>query len=82
MGEIPTLSLLSTVLVTVAISYFVAWFYRNHYNPQKMLIAYLVYALPLSILGYFLHLNFILIVGIYLFGGIILIFRNSTYFNQ
>lgn len=82
MSDLSTMSLLLPTMITVAVSYFIAWFYRNDYDPKKMLIAYLIYVVPMGALGYFVHLNVVLVIGIYLFGGIVLIFRNSTYFNR
>ncbi|MBL1229765.1 hypothetical protein IW492_11035 [Enterococcus sp. BWB1-3] len=63
-------------------SYFLAWFYRNNYDPQKILVAYALYLIPFIILGLLLQLKLILIIGIYLFGLVVVIFRNNTYFNE
>lgn len=82
MDKIPTFPLILMTLVTVVASYSIAWYFRDDYDPKKMLLWYLAYLAPLSIMGFVFHLNLILIVGIYLFGGIILIFRDSTYFNR
>lgn len=82
MADVATFSLLIPFIVTIISAYLIAWFYRNDYDPKKMLIAYLVYLFPLVILGYFLQLGLILSLAIYVFGGIMTIFRNSTYFNQ
>lgn len=82
MDKIPTLPLAFMTLATVVASYVIAWYYRDDYDPKKMLLSYLAYLIPLSIMGFFFKLNLILIVGIYFFGGVVLIFRDSTYFNR
>ncbi|PAB01428.1 hypothetical protein AKL21_05365 [Enterococcus canintestini] len=82
MDKIPTFSLALITLVTVITSYSIAWYFRDDYDPKKMLLWYLVYVAPLSILGFLFRLNVILVVGIYFFGGVILVFRDSNYFNR
>ncbi|PCR99311.1 hypothetical protein RT41_GL001952 [Lactococcus fujiensis JCM 16395] len=44
--------------------------------------AYAIYVLPYLILSLFLHIKVILIIGIYLFGIIVLVFRNQHYFDK
>ena len=76
------LPLASIFLLTILVAYLIAWFYRNDYDPMKMINAYLIYSLPLFLLGLFIHVRIILIFGTYILGMIILIFRNQHYFDR
>ena len=78
----PILPLASVFILTILVAYLLAWFYRNDYDPMKMIRAYLIYGLPLFLLGFLLQVRLILILGTYIFGVIILIFRNQHYFDQ
>lgn len=78
----PILPLASIFLLTILVAYLIAWFYRNDYDPMKMINAYLIYSLPLFLLGLFIHVRIILIFGTYILGMIILIFRNQHYFDR
>ncbi|MGM0126340.1 hypothetical protein IGI37_003769 [Enterococcus sp. AZ194] len=82
MAELAIGTLLIPVGLTTVISYFLAWVYRNDYHPKKMLMAYGGYFIPLVVLGLILHLHLVLIIGIYLFGLIVGLFRNNYYFNE
>nr|WP_269438745.1 hypothetical protein [Lactococcus cremoris] len=72
----------SIFLLTILVAYLLAWFYRNDYDPMKMINAYLIYSLPFFLLGLFIHVRIILIFGTYILGMIILIFRNQHYFDR
>ena len=78
----PILPLASIFLLTILVAYLLAWFYRNDYDPMKMINAYLIYSLPLFLFGLFIHVRIILIFGTYILGMIILIFRNQHYFDR
>lgn len=78
----PILPLASVFILTILVAYLLAWFYRNDYDPMKMIRAYLIYGLPLFLLRFLLQVRLILIFGTYIFGVIILIFRNQHYFDQ
>jgi len=78
----PILPLASVFILTILVAYLLARFYRNDYDPMKMIRAYLIYGLPLFLLGFLLQVRLILIFGTYIFGVIILIFRNQHYFDQ
>lgn len=78
----PILPLASIFLLTILVAYLLAWFYRNDYDPMKMINAYLIYSLPLFLLGLFIHVRIILTFGTYILGMIILIFRNQHYFDR
>lgn len=69
-------------ILTVVVAYFIAWAYREEYDPMKYVRAYAIYVLPYLILSLFLHIKVILIIGIYLFGIIVLVFRNQHYFDK
>lgn len=78
----PILPLASVFILTILVAYLLAWFYRNDYDPMKMIRAYLIYGLRFFLLGFLLQVRLILIFGTYIFGVIILIFRNQHYFEQ
>lgn len=78
----PILPLASVFILTILVAYLLAWFYRDDYDPMKMIRAYLIYGLPFFLLGFLLQVRLILIFGTYIFGVIILIFRNQHYFDQ
>lgn len=78
----PILPLASVFILTILVAYLLAWFYRNDYDPMKMIRAYLIYGLTFFLLGFLLQVRLILIFGTYIFGVIILIFRNQHYFDQ
>lgn len=80
--KMPVLPLAFVFILTIAVAYGIAWGYRNDYDGLKMLKMYLIYGLPFSILSIFLHIKIMLIIGIYILGGIILIFRNQHYFDH
>lgn len=80
--KIPIIPLLSIFILTILVAYAIAWFYRDDYDPMKMLKAYFFYGLPFLALSLFLHIRLILIIGMYILGLIILVFRNQHYFDH
>ncbi|MCL2677217.1 MAG: hypothetical protein FWF14_05020 [Streptococcaceae bacterium] len=82
MANLSTLPLAFLFIGTIVVAYIIAWFYRNDYEPRRYLKAYLIYGVPLLIVGLILHVKIILIIGIYLFGSIVLVFRNQHYFDK
>lgn len=80
--KMPVLPLFSVFILTIIVAYVIAWFYRNDYDPMKMIKAYLIYVLPFLVISVLLHVKIMLIIGIYILGLIILIFRNQHYFDH
>ncbi|MDR0199931.1 MAG: hypothetical protein LBI43_05070 [Streptococcaceae bacterium] len=82
LGSIPMIPLVTLFVITLVVAYGIAWYYREEYNPMHYLRAYALYALPYALAALVLHMRPMLILGIYLFGGIILVFRNQHYFDH
>ncbi|GFH41560.1 hypothetical protein Hs30E_01110 [Lactococcus hodotermopsidis] len=82
MAEIPTGPLLAMFVLTIIVSYAIAYHYRQDYDPKKMIIAYLIYLAPFALVAFLFKLKLILIIGLYVFGAVVLVFRNSKYFNE
>ncbi|QDK71917.1 hypothetical protein FLP15_05160 [Lactococcus protaetiae] len=80
--KMPVLPLFSVFILTIIVAYVIAWFYRNDYDPMKMIKAYLIYVLPFLVISVLLHVKIMLIIGIYILGLIILVFRNQHYFDH
>ncbi|AYG02021.1 hypothetical protein D7I46_12810 [Lactococcus allomyrinae] len=80
--KMPVLPLFSVFILTIIVAYVIAWLYRNDYDPMKMIKAYLIYALPFLMISMLLHVKIMLIIGIYILGLIILVFRNQHYFDH
>ncbi|MFC4653258.1 hypothetical protein ACFO26_10110 [Lactococcus nasutitermitis] len=80
--KIATFPLITMFLLTVIVAYGIAWYYRTDYEPAKMIKAYLIYAPIFAVISIFLQLKIVLIIGIYIFGAVILIFRNQHYFDK
>ncbi|GAB2022407.1 hypothetical protein RyT2_14810 [Pseudolactococcus yaeyamensis] len=81
MDKIPTAPLLILFVLTIIVSYWIAYHFRDDYDPKKMFQAYLIYLVPFALLAVGLKMKLILSVGIYVFGAIVLVFRNSHYFD-
>ncbi|MDR0299908.1 MAG: hypothetical protein LBI13_07535 [Streptococcaceae bacterium] len=80
--KLNSIALLSLFIGTFLIAYLIAWILRDEYNPIKYIRVYGIYILPLVILGLLLRIPLILIFGIYLFGAVVLVFRNQHYFDK
>ena len=82
MDKLPTISLLSLLVITFAVAYYIAWRYRDDYDAKRLIKPYLIYAPFLLIGGLILQVSWLLIIGFYLFGLVVLIFRSQHYFNK
>jgi hypothetical protein len=82
MTKIPTLPLVTLFVGTIIVVYLIAWFLREDYGAKRTVRAYLIYIFPCFLTGLILRVNIVLIVGIYLFGAVILVFRNQHYFDR
>ncbi|MDN6900943.1 hypothetical protein EVC35_08095 [Oenococcus sicerae] len=82
-SHIPTTVFLVILIVTFVVAYLISYHFRNNYDPKPLICAYMVYAPLLLILNLvFLHLKWILVVGIYLTGFVVLLYRSNHYFNE
>lgn len=82
MLQINTAVLASLFCLTITAVYLIAWIFKDKYDLRYYLKAYLLYFVPFVVLGIVLKLGIMLILGIYLFGAVILIFRNQHYFDK
>ncbi|WP_035618881.1 hypothetical protein [Lacticigenium naphthae] len=77
MDSRPILALFFVTLIAV---YLIARTYKNHYEMNKVLKTYALFALGILLLNLFLGIKIALVIGIILMGLIVLIFRSNTYF--
>lgn len=82
MTNISTPVLVFLFVLTIIVSYGIAYYYKEDYDPKKMFKAYLFYLIPITLITVITNLSIVLAVSFYLFGGVVLIFRNSHYFDQ
>lgn len=82
LAKIPVIPLVTIFIITIIAAYVIAWYYREEYDPMRYIKAYLIYAIPFLILSLVLHVNIVLIIGTYLFGAVVLVFRNQHYFDH
>jgi len=82
LAQLSMTTLAFAVIVTFLTSYALAYFYRNVYDFVPVLRKFGFYSIPFFAIFGLLHVKVILLVGIYLFGFVILIFRSNNYFNQ
>lgn len=80
--NLSTWSLIVPLIITVLVSYGIAWYYRENYDPKYYLKAYAFYTILFLITSPIWHIPFILILGILLLGAVVLIFRNQYYFDE
>ncbi|WP_270516936.1 hypothetical protein [Lactococcus petauri] len=80
--NLSTWSLLSPLVMTVLVSYAIAWYYRENYDPKYYLRAYIVYTIAFLTTSPVWHIPLILSLGIILLGAVVLIFRNQHYFDK
>lgn len=80
--KIDTVSLLLGFLGIWFIAYIIAWVGRNEYDFIKSAKRYSLIASVFCIVCLFFQIKWILVIGLFLFGFIILIFRNQHYFDK
>ncbi|MDR0297727.1 MAG: hypothetical protein LBI11_03630 [Streptococcaceae bacterium] len=68
-------------VATLIVAYAIAYWARNDYDIRKIWKPYLIYAAPLVVFDIIFWIPWILAAGCYLFGAIILVFRNQHYFD-
>lgn len=81
--EINTQALFLLVVLAWASASLIAWKWRNEYQAAKIIREYAYYA-PLHLIVGFVFLNaaIVLVIGSYLMGLIVLLFRSNNYFYK
>ncbi|MDH6365320.1 hypothetical protein M2139_002325 [Enterococcus sp. PF1-24] len=80
---IDTSNLLLLFVITVVVSFALSKLLKNQYNPKQLIISYACYGIFHLLLGIFiLKLSVIIVLGLYLMGGILAFFRSNHYFYQ
>ncbi|MCI2169991.1 hypothetical protein [Schleiferilactobacillus perolens] len=80
LSKISTGSLALLLMLTIAAIFWIAHHFRNDYDPKRLIKSYAIFFLPLLAVGLLLHIQVVLIVGIYLAGVFLLVFRSNHYF--
>lgn len=82
LAQMSTWPLLLLFAATILVAFGIARYYKNEYNPQKMLQVYGMASIIIIVLGLVIQLKIALLVGMILAGLIILIFRSNIYFYE
>lgn len=83
LSKIDSGALLLLFLLTVVVSWLLAWYFRDQYGTRSLIRAYLVYGIIQLFLGLIIWgLPFVLVIGIYLLGALLTAFRSNTYFYE
>lgn len=82
MEDINTVYLLVAFLGVWLLAYFLAWLGRNEYDFLKVARLYGAIGGIFCLLSSFFLVNWVLAVGLFLFGFIVLVFRNQHYFDS
>lgn len=75
-------TLVSAFMTTIFVSYLLAYFNREEYDLLPVSKKYAIYAMPFFLVFWLLQVPFILLIGIYLAGFVILMFRSNHYFQK
>ncbi|MFO8069740.1 MAG: hypothetical protein R6U02_07220 [Alkalibacterium sp.] len=79
-AQIDSRPIFALFLITLVAAYLIARFYKDHYEMNKVLKAYSIFAVSIFLMNIFLGLKIALVIGIVLMGLVVLIFRSNTYF--
>lgn len=80
-AHIDTLSLLLLFSAAAGAGLVLAWLLKDKYNPKYLIQSYLVYGIIHVFMGLVvLKVPLVFIIGSYLLGGVITIFRSNHYF--
>ncbi|CQR25258.1 hypothetical protein BN1356_01599 [Streptococcus varani] len=82
MEEINTFSLLLGFLGIWIIAYLAAWIGRDEYDFVKVAKLYALIGGGFCLLMIPIDVNWFLAIGLFIFGFIVLIFRNQHYFDK
>jgi hypothetical protein len=80
--DINTVYLLVAFLGVWLLDYFLAWLGRNDYDFSKIARLYGVIGGIFCLLSSFFLVNWVLAIGLFLFGFVVLVFRNQHYFDS
>lgn len=80
-AHIDTIPLLLLFIAAVSVGSVLAWLLKDKYNAKYLIRAYLVYGIIHLFIGLVvLKVALVFIIGSYLLGGIVTIFRSNHYF--
>lgn len=80
---INTNHLLLLFILALIVGFFLAWRFKKMYDPSHVIKAYLIYGIIHFFLGVLIFkVVFVIVIGSYLFGGILMIFRSNHYFYE
>ena len=82
MEDINTVYLLVAFLGVWLLAYFLAWLGRNDYDFSKIARLYGVIGGIFCLLSSFFLVNWVLAIGVFLCGFVVLVFRNQHYFDS
>lgn len=80
LAYIDTKLLLFGFLVTIIVSMWIAYRYRNSYNVRPMLKMYGIFAIVFIVFFLMMKVKIVIIIGTLLMGLVILGFRSNYYF--
>lgn len=82
-AQIDTTFLLVLCVIAIVIAYVLARMFKDKYDSKYLLVSYLLYGLIHFLVGsLWMKLPFVLVLGVYLLGGVILIYRSNKYFYE
>lgn len=82
-AHIDTLGLMGMLFLAMAVGYFLAWFFRNKYNAVFLIRSYLIYGIIHLLLGILVFkVAIVIIIGSYLLGVVVTIFKSNRYFYE
>ncbi|WP_317913901.1 hypothetical protein [Carnobacterium maltaromaticum] len=82
LAQMSTWPLLLLFTATILVAFGIARYYKNEYNSKKMLQAYGMVSIIITLTGLVIQLKIALLVGILLAGLVSLIFRSNVYFYE
>ncbi|AZZ61028.1 hypothetical protein DSM07_06790 [Oenococcus sp. UCMA 16435] len=83
LAHIPTLPLLAVLLITIFLAYYLPYHFRDVYDPVPITKFYALYLIVILLANLIIfHVRWILVLGIYLMGILILVFRSNHYFYK
>lgn len=83
LAHIPTLPLLAVLFITISLAYYLPYHFRNVYDPIPITKFYSLYSIVIFLANLTIfHVRWILVLGIYLTGILILVFRSNHYFYK
>lgn len=79
--KIDTIELCLLVFLAISVGYFLAWLLKDRYDPKYLIRGYLVYGIFHLVIGFLLlKAAVVAVLGSYLLGGVLTVFRSNRYF--